>query len=253
MGKTSKRQDAVHAREYRLRREQEEREKQARQDRIIRNTLLIVLAVALVIAGVFGSIRLAETIRYNKNKIAVDPSLLVETDKESYYVKMTVSYVDEATGSQQGEILLHLRPDAAPDTVKNFQSLVAKGFYNGLTFHRVIKDFMIQGGCPKGNGNGDAGYEIKGEFSANGKKNDLLHTRGVISMAREDDFDTASSQFFIVHQTSSHLDGQYAAFGEVISGMETVDAIASVAVDANNNYLPLHNVTILSVVFMAPQ
>ena len=113
----------------------------------------------------------------------------------------------------------------------NFISLAGKGFYNGLIFHRVIKDFMIQGGCPKGNGTGGPGYCIKGEFSANGVANPLKHERGVLSMARTNVPDSAGSQFFIVHADSPHLDGQYAAFGKVIEGMDAVDEIASVRVD----------------------
>ncbi len=131
-------------------------------------------------------------------------------------------------------IKVELRPDVAPISVANFISLANKGFYNGLIFHRVIKDFMIQGGCPKGNGTGGPGYCIKGEFSANGVNNPIAHERGVISMARTSVPDSAGSQFFIVHADSPHLDGQYAAFGKVIEGMDTVDEIASVRVDYND-------------------
>ena len=131
-------------------------------------------------------------------------------------------------------IKVELRPDVAPISVANFISLANRGFYNGLIFHRVIKDFMIQGGCPKGNGTGGPGYCIKGEFSANGVNNPIAHERGVISMARTSIPDSAGSQFFIVHADSPHLDGQYAAFGKVIEGMDTVDEIASVRVDYND-------------------
>ena len=127
-----------------------------------------------------------------------------------------------------------LYPDIAPISVANFISLAGKGFYNGLIFHRVIKDFMIQGGCPKGNGTGGPGYCIKGEFSANGVANPLKHERGVLSMARTNVPDSAGSQFFIVHADSPHLDGQYAAFGKVVEGMDVVDEIASVRVDYND-------------------
>ena len=129
------------------------------------------------------------------------------------------------------KIELELYPEVAPITVKNFESLVSKGFYDGLTFHRVIPGFMIQGGDPLGNGMGGADENIKGEFRANGVNNTLKHTRGVISMARAFDPNSASSQFFIMHADAPHLDGQYAAFGKVISGMEVVDEIADVAVD----------------------
>ena len=125
------------------------------------------------------------------------------------------------------KIKIELDRTAAPNTVNNFLSLVNKGFYNGLIFHRVIPGFMIQGGCPDGTGMGGPGYSIKGEFAANGVKNPIKHKRGVISMARAMNPNSAGSQFFIMHQDAPHLDGQYAAFGHVVEGMETVDAIAA--------------------------
>ena len=125
-------------------------------------------------------------------------------------------------------IRLELYPEIAPVTVENFLDLVKKGFYNGLTFHRIIPVFMIQGGDPSGNGTGGPGYKIKGEFRSNGVKNDLKHERGVISMARAFDPNSAGSQFFIMHEDAPHLDGEYAAFGKVIEGLDTVDEIASV-------------------------
>ncbi len=124
------------------------------------------------------------------------------------------------------KIKLELYPDAAPITVANFEKLVKQGFYDGLIFHRVIKDFMIQGGDPEGTGMGGSDEKIKGEFLANGVNNPIRHERGVISMARSQMPNSASSQFFIVHKTSPHLDGQYAAFGKVVEGMEVVDEIA---------------------------
>ena len=127
-----------------------------------------------------------------------------------------------------GIIILELDREGAPITVDNFVKLAKQGFYNGLTFHRVIKGFMIQGGCPKGNGTGGPGYTIKGEFAVNGYKNPISHKRGVISMARAYDPNSAGSQFFIMHQDGEFLDGQYAAFGHVISGIEVVDKIANV-------------------------
>ena len=129
--------------------------------------------------------------------------------------------------TNQGEIKVELYPDIAENTVKNFISLVNKGFYNGLIFHRVIPGFMIQGGCPQGTGMGGPGYSIKGEFSSNGFKNDLKHTRGVISMARAMNPNSAGSQFFIMVEDAPHLDRQYAAFGKVIEGMEVVDKIVA--------------------------
>ncbi len=125
-------------------------------------------------------------------------------------------------------IRLELYPEIAPVTVENFLDLVKKGFYDGLTFHRIIPGFMIQGGDPSGNGTGGPGYKIKGEFRSNGVKNDLKHERGVISMARAFDPNSAGSQFFIMHEDAPHLDGEYAAFGKVIEGLDTVDEIASV-------------------------
>ena len=125
-------------------------------------------------------------------------------------------------------IRLELYPEIAPITVENFLDLVNKGFYNGLTFHRIIPGFMIQGGDPSGNGTGGPGYSIKGEFKSNGVNNTMKHERGVISMARAFDPNSAGSQFFIMHKDAPHLDGEYAAFGKVIEGLEAVDEIASV-------------------------
>lgn len=132
---------------------------------------------------------------------------------------------------------LELYPETAPNTVNNFISLVKKGFYNGLTFHRVIPDFMIQGGDPNGNGSGGPGYAIKGEFVANGVNNYLLHDRGVLSMARTDDPNSAGSQFFIMVAKTTSLDGQYAAFGKVIEGMDVADEIVNAERDANDKPL----------------
>ena len=139
---------------------------------------------------------------------------------------------------QNGKTIdIELNPETAPITCENFEKLVKQGFYNGLTFHRVIPGFMIQGGCPKGNGTGGPGWTIKGEFAHNGVANNLKHTRGVISMARAMDPNSAGSQFFIMHQDAPHLDGEYAAFGKVVSGMDVVDEIAAVATDWNDKPL----------------
>ncbi|MBE6931540.1 MAG: peptidylprolyl isomerase [Clostridia bacterium] len=129
------------------------------------------------------------------------------------------------------EIKIELYPDIAPITVENFERLVGDKFYDGLIFHRVIPGFMIQGGCPDGTGMGGPGWNIKGEFAMNGVKNDLKHERGVISMARAQNPNSAGSQFFIMHRNAPHLDGQYAAFGRVVEGMDVVDEIASIATD----------------------
>lgn len=129
----------------------------------------------------------------------------------------------------QGTVVLELEPNMAPNTVNNFLSLVQKGFYNGLTFHRIIAGFMIQGGCPDGNGMGGPGYRIKGEFRNNNfKKNTISHRKGVISMARAYDKNSAGSQFFIMHEDGTFLDGEYAAFGHVVSGQDVVDAVATI-------------------------
>jgi len=146
-----------------------------------------------------------------------------ETTEKTNYVKIQMSNNDI--------MLLELYPDIAPITVANFQKLVSAKFYDGLIFHRVIKDFMIQGGDPEGTGMGGADETIKGEFKKNGIENNLSHERGVLSMARSMDPDSASSQFFICHNDASYLDGSYAAFGKLIAGFETLDDIANTAVN----------------------
>lgn len=136
-----------------------------------------------------------------------------------------------------GNISIELYPETAPNTVNNFIDLVKKGYYDGLIFHRVIKGFMIQGGCPLGTGTGGPGYSIKGEFGENGFNNELKHTRGIISMARSMNPDSAGSQFFIMHQDSPHLDGKYTAFGKVLEGMDVVDRIVTVDTDQRDRPL----------------
>ena len=144
----------------------------------------------------------------------------------------------EITMENGGVMKLELYPDVAPITVENFVTLADEGFYDGLIFHRVISGFMIQGGDPTGTGYGDPSQKkIKGEFAANGVKNDIAHVRGVISMARSQNMDSATSQFFIMHADASYLDGQYAAFGRVIEGIEVVDEIAGVATDFSDRPL----------------
>ena len=163
-----------------------------------------------------------------------------ESATETDYVKITVR--------NYGEMIIRLYPDVAPTTVANFKKLVSEKFYDGLIFHRIIRNFMIQGGDPTGTGMGGANANIKGEFSSNGFENNLLHTKGVISMARSSAPNSASSQFFICHKTKSHLDGQYASFGYVIYGLDVVDAIAAVSTD--NNDRPHENVVIESIRFV---
>ena len=144
-----------------------------------------------------------------------------------------------------GSVKAELYPDIAPNTVNNFISLIKKGYYDGLTFHRIISGFMIQGGCPDGTGMGGPGYSIKGEFALNGVENNLKHTEGVLSMARSQMPDSAGSQFFIMHKTSPHLDGAYAAFGKVIEGMDVVNRIAEKASDYSDR--PLEDQVMQSV------
>ncbi|MGO5051533.1 peptidylprolyl isomerase [Lachnospiraceae bacterium LCP25S3_G4] len=149
---------------------------------------------------------------------------------------------------ENGDLIkAELYPEIAPNTVNNFISLINKGYYNGLIFHRVIPGFMIQGGCPDGTGMGGPGYNIKGEFSQNGFQNDLKHGPGVLSMARAMHPDSAGSQFFIMHKNSPHLDGSYAAFGKVIEGMDTVNKIADTATDYSDKPLETQKMKTVTV------
>lgn len=149
---------------------------------------------------------------------------------------------------ENGDVMkAELYPEIAPNTVNNFISLVNKGFYDGLIFHRVINGFMIQGGCPNGNGMGGPGYTIKGEFAQNGFANDLKHTEGVLSMARAMHPDSAGSQFFIMHKTSPHLDGAYAAFGKITEGMDVVNRIAEEGTDYSDRPLDEQKIKSMTV------
>ncbi len=175
--------------------------------------------------------------------------------KEDVNMKNPIATIEMEYG---GIIKAELYPGNAPNTVNNFISLANGGFYDGLIFHRVIKGFMIQGGCPQGTGTGGPGYSIKGEFSANGFENSLKHTRGVLSMARAMDPDSAGSQFFIMHADAPHLDGQYAAFGRVTEGMEIVDEIADVPTDFRDRPIMEEKISKISVetfgeVYPAPE
>jgi peptidyl-prolyl cis-trans isomerase B (cyclophilin B) len=169
----------------------------------------------------------------------------VDQAKFAEAVKATI------TMESGGIIVLELYPKIAPQSVYNFVYLARRGFYNGLIFHRVIEGFMIQGGDPDGVGTGGPGYSIKGEFAINGFDNPLAHERGVISMARSSAYDSAGSQFFIVHQDASFLNGSYAAFGQVISGMETVDEIAKSPTGRNDR--PVSEIKIKSITIDGPQ
>ena len=149
---------------------------------------------------------------------------------------------------ENGDVMkAELYPEVAPNTVNNFISLVKKGYYDGLIFHRVIRGFMIQGGCPQGTGMGGPGYSIKGEFSQNGVKNDLKHTRGVLSMARSMMPNSAGSQFFIMHKDAPHLDGAYAAFGKITEGMNIVDKIANERTDYSDRPLKEQKIKSMTV------
>ncbi|MBQ8415679.1 MAG: peptidylprolyl isomerase [Clostridia bacterium] len=171
-----------------------------------------------------------------------------ETKEVTKFVKLNVSYSDDKGQRYNGDIIVELSPEDAPITVENFQSLVSEGFYDGLIFHRIIEGFMIQGGGFDAEMKEKDADSITGEFSSNGVENNLLHERGVISMARTNVPDSASSQFFIVHETSPHLDGKYAAFGRVISGMSLVDGIAAMATDDSD--VPLKSAYITKASFV---
>lgn len=172
-----------------------------------------------------------------------------ENSTEETKNMLTGKHHVEITVKDKGVIAVELDADTAPITVTNFVELANSGFYNGLTFHRIIEGFMIQGGDPKGNGTGGSDKNIKGEFAANGIKNNISHERGVISMARSSAYDSASSQFFIMHKTSTHLDGQYAAFGHVTSGMDIVDDLAenTPVSDSNGTVLKANQPVIESI------
>lgn len=204
--------------------------------------VIAAVVIALIVAS--GSTPVEVNMAEIKSEInSFNVTDFAETDDVTEYVKITVK--------GYGDIVLRLRPDIAPKSVANFQKLVKDGHYEGKVFHRVIQNFMIQGGGFDPEGKQHESATIKGEFSANGVKNDLLHVRGVISMARTgQSMDSASNQFFICDATSSHLDGQYAAFGYVLAGMDTVDKIAAVSTNANN--LPDTTVQIEKVTFVDP-
>ncbi len=218
--------------------------------------LLLVSVMALVLFTACGkdeSTDLSnEPVIYN---LAATDSYTV-SQTATNYVKLNVSYSTDDGQRYNGDIIVKLDPENAPITVENFQTLVGEGFYDGLIFHRVIENFMIQGGDPLGTGAGGSENEIIGEFSANGYDNTIDHKRGVISMARQGAqgeadkyyYNTASSQFFIVHVDYPYLNGNYAAFGEVVFGMGSVDGIAGVATDSYDK--PLREAKIVSAVFV---
>ena len=216
------------------------KQKEKKQQTII--FVSVSVALVLVIAGIIWLTARPHYDLAPKNSYTV-------SETATNYVKLNVSYTADDGSRHNGDIIVKLDPESAPITVANFQKLVGQGFYDGLTFHRVIEDFMIQGGDPKGDGTGGSNEEIKGEFSENGVNNPIKHERGVISMARgSHSMDSASSQFFIVHKTTSSLDGKYAAFGHVVFGMDSVDGIAGVKTDSNDK--PLKTAKIESAVFI---
>ena len=194
------------------------------------NSVLVLLAIMLC---------LSMLVACDNTKDNGDTNIDVPEETPNPIVTMTMSNGDV--------IKMELYYDIAPITVTNFVNLVSEGFYDGLIFHRVINGFMIQGGDPEGTGMGGPGYTIKGEFSANGVKNDLKHTRGVLSMARAMNPNSAGSQFFIMHENSPHLDGQYAAFGKLIEGIEVVDKICSVKTDYNDRPLEPQQIDFMTV------
>lgn len=259
MGKNSKAQDAQMKRAYQEARRREEAENQKRQNRITRLSvigaaaiLLIVLAVA-IIAAVEN--RVPEMSDLDFSSVALADC--TDTEQKTDYVRLNITYTDKDGVEQTGDVVIRLFEKVAPQTVANFKDLVSKDFYDGLTFHRIYSGFMIQGGDPNGDGTGGNGDKtIKGEFTENGVTNNLSHVRGVISMARGQENDSASSQFFIVHQDSTKLDGSYAAFGYVVCGMDTVDGIAETEVSYSTSLndsvptLPKNPVTINYITFV---
>lgn len=221
------------------------------------NTIIAIVTVSLCLAVVAAIVIaiLAGTGAFDPKPVEINMAEIqseinaskaedfAQTDKVTDYVKITVK--------DYGDIVIRLRPDVAPQSVKNFQKLVKEGHYSGKIFHRVIQEFMIQGGAFDGTGQQHSASSITGEFETNGVINNLKHVRGVISMARlGNDNNSASNQFFICDATKPHLDGKYASFGYVLAGMEVVDAIA--AVDTDGNDKPYDNVIIEKAVFVEP-
>ena len=212
----------------------------------MKKTVKLLLAVFLA-AALFAGCGTKEDTTENKKEEQREPIQDKDTEKED-----TEGTKVEITIKDYGTIKISLDAEAAPLTVENFLKLTKEGFYDGLTFHRIMNGFMMQGGDPEGNGTGGSDETIKGEFAENGGDNPLSHTRGAISMARSQDYDSASSQFFIVHEDSTYLDGQYAAFGYVTEGMDVVDKICETvpAIDQNGTVLPENQPVIESMKIM---
>ena len=253
MGKYSKSQEAEMKRQYQEARRREEEEKQRKQNRLMWHIILCIVAVVITVAVIAVTASLwkntdneqdseteTETEPASGSTVSMDDLDLSaisldqcsESNEVTEYVCLNISYTDKNGLPRTGDVVIRLFEEIAPITVSNFQDLVGRGFYNGLTFHRVSPGFMIQGGDPEGDGSGDSGKNIKGEFLANGFQNNLSHVRGVVSMARGTPNNSASCQFFIVHEDSqASLDGKYASFGFVVYGMDTVDAITQIDLD----------------------
>lgn len=195
-----------------------------------KRNLAAVLTLCMLLLFAAGCPAGYEAGREKQEIESEEPDLSEETGTDA-----AASYTAVMEVADYGTITMELDAAAAPETVANFVSLVQEGFYDGLTFHRIIDGFMIQGGDPNGDGTGGSDKTIRGEFSANGVENNLSHTRGAVSMARSDDYGSASSQFFIVHEDSTYLDGSYAVFGYVTDGMDVVDAICAAAEPVDNN------------------
>ena len=189
----------------------------------------VIIGIVILIIIIGGIVMAYTKSKQKANENTNTNTVSEQNSEENKYSKGT--HHAEIVIKDYGTIKLELDADTAPITVANFAKLAEEGFYDGLTFHRIISGFMIQGGCPQGTGMGGPGYSIKGEFSSNGFTNNLRHERGVISMARTMMPNSAGSQFFIMHKNSPHLDGQYAGFGRVIEGMDVVDEIANTPVD----------------------
>lgn len=226
-----------------------------------KEVIITILVAILLIAGMVGYALYnnQKTKKPNNNENKTENTVVSEKEentvseenKEEDKVYSKGKHHAEMVIKDYGTIALELDADVAPITVENFAQLVNEGFYNGLTFHRIISGFMIQGGDPQGTGMGGSDKEIKGEFAANGVKNNISHTRGVISMARATAYDSASSQFFIVHKDSTFLDGNYAGFGRVTSGIEIVDKIcADTKVEDNNGTVLKANQPIIEKITM---
>lgn len=257
MAKQQKLNEIEQRRQFRAEQMQKAKELKRKQNRI----MILIIAVAVLIAGAVAAVVLLIPNSTEIPAVSMDDLDFTEANIDDYivsgaktdHVLINVSYTNKNGEEKTGNILVRLFDEVAPNTVENFKDLVHKGFYTKSTFHRIVKDFMIQGGAQDNAASKDL-KPITGEFTANGFTNNLLHKRGVISMARSNDPNSATSDFFIMHKDSTSLDGKYASFGYVVAGMNIVDEIAEVEVKANpgrNNEVsdPVNAVTINSIQF----